>query len=185
LGGSRKAELDSPEGKMETRKAHSVAGQADITDMWPPVELTLEGVSQKRCLEWAQQRIVELKTCNLRFIRAMDSAGVDPGELAEDFSRSFEFFGTADGYLTVTLQMLRRGDCTERQLPSLFKAVSQLANSLGEARKQMLDMLPEPLRTNVVEAEPDTYAGPDDIEEEMQEIGRVSIRKKRMTTARK
>lgn len=167
------------------RKAHSEAGQVDISDMWPAVELTPAGVSQKLSLKWAQDRIVELKTCNLRFIRAMDTAGVDPAELAGDFTRSFEFFGTADGYLTVTLQMLRKGDCTSKQLPSLFNAISQLVNSLGEARRQMLDMMPEPLRRNVVETEPEIDAGPEDVEEEMTEIGRVKFEKRKVATARR
>jgi len=167
------------------RKAHPDAGQVAITDMWPPVELTLTGVSQQRSLKWAQDRIIELKTCNLKFIRAMDTAGVDPAELAEDFSQSFEFFGTADGYLTVTLQMLRKGNCTARELPPLFKAISQLAGSLGDARRQMLDMMPEPLRRNVVETEPEMYAGPEDVEEEMTEIGRVKIEKKKIAAARR
>jgi len=167
------------------RKAHSEAGQVDISDMWPAIELTPTGVSQKLSLKWAKDKIVELKTCNLRFIRAMDTAGVDPAELAEDFTRSFEFFGTADGYLTVTLQMLRKGDCAPRQLTSLFNAISQLVDSLGEARRQMLDMMPEPLRRNVVETEPGVYAGPEDVEEEMTEIGRVKFEKRKVAAARR
>ncbi len=170
---------------MEMRKAHSEAGQVDISDMWPAVELTPAGVSQKLSMKWAQDRIVELKTCNLRFIRAMDTAGVDPADLAGGFVRSFEFFGTADGYLTFTLQMLRKGDCTPRQLPSLFNAISQLVSSLGDARKQMLEMMPEQLRRNVVETEPEVYAGPEDIEEEMAEIGRVKIEKRKVASARR
>ncbi len=167
------------------RKAHSEAGQVDISDMWPAVELTPAGVSRKLSLKWAQDKIVELKTCNLRFVRAMDTAGVDPARLAADFAHSFEFFGTADGYLTVTLQMLRKGDCTPQQLPPLFNAISQLVNSLGEARRQMLEMMPEPLRRNVVETEPEIYAGPEDVEEEMSEIGRVKIEKRKVAVARR
>lgn len=167
------------------RKAQSEAGQVGVGDMWPAVELTPAGVSQKLSLKWAQDKIVELKTCNLRFVRAMDTAGVDPAQLAEDFTRSFEFFGTADGYLTVTLQMLRKGDCRPQQLPSLFDAISQLVNSLGEARRQMLDMMPEPLRRNVVKTEPEVYAGPEDVEEEMTEIGRVKIEKRKAAVARR
>jgi len=167
------------------RKAHSEAGQVDVSDMWPAVEMTPDGVSQKLSLKWAQDKIVELKTCNLRFVRAMDTAGVDPAELAEDFTQSFEFFGTADGYLTFTLQMLRKGNCAPRQLPSLFNAISQLVGSLGEARRQMLDMMPESLRRVVVETEPEVYAGPEDVEEEMTEIGRVKIEKRKVAAARR
>ncbi|MBN1504685.1 MAG: hypothetical protein JW952_06480 [Candidatus Eisenbacteria bacterium] len=167
------------------RKAHSEAGQVDVSDMWPAVELTPTGVSQKLSLKWAQDKIVELKTCNVRFIRAMDTAGVDPARLAEDFARSFEFFGTADGYLTVALQTLRSGGCTPRQLPSLFSAISQLVDSLGEARRQMLEMMPDHLRRQVVESEPDVYAGPEDVEEEMIEIGRVKVEKRRVAGARR
>ncbi len=167
------------------RKALSEAGQVDVSDMWPAVELTPTGASQKLSLKWAQDRIVELKTCNLRFIRAMDTAGVDPGELAAEFTRSFEFFGEADGYLTYTLQMLRRGNCESTQLTPLFSAISQLVNSLGDARRQMLDMMPVSLRRVVVESELEVDAGPEDVEEEMAEMDRMKVDKRKVAAVRR
>jgi hypothetical protein len=160
------------------RKMRAEAGDVDLVDVWPPVELTLTGVSRDHALDWAEQRLIELKMCNLSFIRAMDTAEVDPSELEANFSKTFEFFGTADGYLTVALQMLRSGNCTAEQLPSLFKAVTMLATLLSEARKHMLSMMPDSLRRTVINTESEAKPCPEDVEEEMTAIGQIRFGRK-------
>ncbi len=167
------------------KKRQAAAGSVDEIDVWPPVELTMTGVSQEDAIEWAESRIVELKALNLRFIRAMDIAGVDPAELPPGFSRSFDFFGTADGYLTVSLQMLRGGNCGVEQLPSLIKAVTMLADLLSEARNQMLSMMRESMRSDVLDSEAEIESGPEDVEEEMEAIGRMKPGRKSTASARR
>ncbi len=155
---------------MEKRKTGTASQSVELMDMWPAVELSAEGIPGEEILQWADERIVELKSCNLRFIRAMDIAEVNPIELSEEFSGSLEFFGTADSYLTLTLHALRSGSCTPEEVPTLFGALTLLAASLREARKQMLSTMSEPLQNIVLESEPQVIAGPEDVEEEMAEL---------------
>ena len=144
-------------------------------DIWPAVELSTEKIPSEEVLQWADERIVELKSCNLRFVSAMDIAEVDPAELSEEFSGSLEFFGTADSYLTLTLHALRSGNCTPEEIPALFSALTLLAGSLGDARKQMLSTMSEALKVIVVESESQVSAGPEEVEQEMAELRRFRV----------
>ncbi|UCF77712.1 MAG: hypothetical protein JSW03_06250 [Candidatus Eiseniibacteriota bacterium] len=168
---------------METRKTESAFQSVQLADIWPAVELSAEGVPSEEILQWAQERIVELKSCNLRFIRGMDIAEVDPGSLPEEFSGNLEFFGTADTYLTLTLHALRTSSCTPEEIPTLFNALSMLAASLGEARKHMLSTMSENLRTIVLESESQASAGPEDVEEELAELRRFRVQRRRAKKA--
>jgi len=157
-------------------KAQVKLGPVQLADIWPPVQLSAEQLPAKQALQWAAQRIVELKACNLRFVRAMDDAEVNLEELSGEFLTNLEFFGNADGYLTVALEMLRRGDCSNEQISSLFKAVGMLADSLGEARKGMLSSLTDALKSDVLESETRVCVEANDIEEELTEAGRIRVR---------
>jgi hypothetical protein len=148
-------------------------------DVWPPVELSTEQIPAEQALQWAAQRIVELKACNLRFVRAMDAADVDPDKLSEEFLRNLEFFGTADGHLTVAVEMLRKGNCSAEQVSALLKAVSLLAQTLGEARKEMLSGMEQNLQTVVLESESRVPVEPKDVEEELAEMQQTRARTKK------
>jgi hypothetical protein len=163
--------------RLEKRNTESTSQSVELMDAWPAVELSAEEVPGEEVLQWADERIVELKSCNLRFIRAMDIAEVDPAELSEEFSGSLEFFGTADSYLTLTLHALRSGSCTPEEVPALFNALALLATSLSEARKQMLSTMTEPLQNIILKSEPQISAGPEDVEEEMAELRQFRVQR--------
>jgi len=150
-----------------------------LLDVWPPVELSAEQIPAEQALQWAAQRIVELKACNVRFVRAMDTAKVGAAKLSSEFLKNLEFFGTADGYLTVALEMLKNGNCSFEQVSALVKAVSSLAGSLAEARKEMLSAMAETLQTVVLESESRASIGSQDVEEELAEINRYHAQTKR------
>lgn len=158
------------------RKTQAKLENVQLMDIWPPVQLSSEHLPVKQAFQWAAQRIVELKACNLRFVRAMDDADVDLEKLPGEFLRNLEFFGTADSYLTVALQMLRKGDCNNEQVSSLFKAVSLLADSLGDARKGMLSAMTDTLKCDVLESESRVSVEPKDVEEELIEVGQIRVR---------
>jgi hypothetical protein len=165
------------------RRTQAKLETVQLMDVWPPVELSAEQIPAEQALQWAAQRIVELKACNLRFVRAMDAADMDFDKLSEEFLRNLEFFGTADGYLTVALEMLRKGNCSAEQVAALFKAVSLLAGSLGKARKEMLSAMAETLKTVVLESESRVAIEPKDVEEEMAEIKQIHVRTKKVKTS--
>lgn len=165
------------------RKTQAKLGAVQLMDVWPPVELSTEQLPAEQAFLWAAQRIVELKACNLRFVRAMDAADVNPDKLSREFLRNLEFFGNADGHLTVALEMLRKGNCSNEQVSTLFKAISLLADSLGEARKGMLSAMAETLKTSVLKSESRVSVEPKDIEEELAEIGQISSRPRKVRTA--
>jgi|GEM_PF-5744136 len=156
----------------------------ELLDTWPTVELSADGIPGEQVLQWADERIVELKSRNLRFVRAMDIAEVDPAELSEEFSGSLEFFGTADSYLTLTLHALRSGCCTPEEVPTLFNALTMLASSLSDARKRMLSTMTDPLKMIVLESESQASAGPEDVEEEMAELRKFRVKRTKTKDAR-
>lgn len=158
------------------RKAQAKLETVQLMDVWPPVELSAEQLPAEQTLQWASQRIVELKACNLRFVRAMDDADVNLDKLSKEFLRNLEFFGNADGYLTVALEMLRQGNCSAQQVSALFKAISLLADSLGEARREMLSTMAETLKTVVLESESRVSLEPKDVEEELAEMRQIRFR---------
>jgi hypothetical protein len=164
------------------RKTQAKLETVQLMDVWPPVELSAEQIPAKQALQWAAQRIVELKACNLRFVRAMDTAHVNPDKLSKEFFRNLEFFGTADGYLTVALEMLRTRNCSAQHVSTLFEAIGGLADSLGEARREMLSAMAETLKTVVLESESRVPIEPKDIEEELAEIRQIRVRPKRVRT---
>jgi hypothetical protein len=161
------------------RRTQAKLESVQLMDVWPPVELSTEQIPAEQALQWAAQRIVELKACNLRFVRAMDAADVDPDNLSEEFLRNLEFFGTADGHLTVAVEMLRKGNCSAEQVSALLKAVSLLAHSLGEARKEMLSGMEQNLQTVVLESESRVPVEPKDVEEELAEMRQIRARTKK------
>jgi len=161
------------------RRTQTKLETVQLMDVWPPVELSTEQIPAEQAFQWAAQRIVELKVCNLRFVRAMDAADVNLNKLSGEFLRNLEFFGTADGYLTVALEMLRKGNCSTEQVSALLKAVSLLVHSLGDARKEMLSGIGENLQTVVLESESRVPVEPRDVEEELAEIRQIRVRTKK------
>ncbi|MFH0777577.1 MAG: hypothetical protein V2A71_02995 [Candidatus Eisenbacteria bacterium] len=143
-------------------------------EAWPPVELLAESIPHKEVSRWAEQRIIELKSYNLRFVRAMDAAGVDAGKLSDDFAKALEFLGTADGYLTVTLELLRNSNCRPKEIRSLFNAIVSLAASLGDARQQMLSAMAGGLRGDVLGCEQGISIRTSDVEAELRGLARAA-----------
>lgn len=168
---------------MDKRKTEPTSQSVELIDVWPAVQLSTEEIPSEEVLQWADERIVELKSCNLRFVTAMDIAEVDPAELSEEFSGSLEFLGTADSYLTLTLHALRSGSCTPEDVPALFGALTLLAGSLGDARKRMLSTMSDALKMIVLESEPQVPDGSEEVEEEMAELRRFRVQRTTVKSA--
>lgn len=138
---------------------------------WPPVDLDPRHRGDQDPLPWALDRLYELKLRDLRLIRALDRARVDPAQASLEFQRTLQAFAEGDGHLTLTIEFLQSGRCRPKEVPALIQTLSQMADALEQLRGQLLLLLPPEQRQTALKAEPRVRVSFKDIDLELIDLG--------------
>lgn len=138
---------------------------------WPPVDLDPRHRGEQDLLPWVVDRLYELKIRNLRLIRALDRAGVDPARTSLDFQWTLQAFAEGDGFLTLTIEFIQGGHCRPKDVPALMQPLSQIAEALEQLRMELLLLLPPEQCQKALKAEPQVKASFEDIDGELIDLG--------------
>jgi len=138
---------------------------------WPPVDLDPRHRGDQDLLGWALDRLYELKLRDLRLIRALDRALVDPTQVSPEFQKTLAVFATGDALLTLFIEAIQAGHCRPKEVPALAEVLTPMTEALEQLRMQLLSLLTPEKRQTVLKAEPRVRVSSEDIDLEVIDLG--------------